>query len=141
MANGDLEFGSVDAWIASLKGAKGDKGDKGDPGAANITKGGIQAALGSTFTERVRALIPHFEAGFVEKPADLKNGEWYQFKFKTPFDDEQLDQPVVLVQPLLNDYRSFLVRNITSSGFEFRCNYTPDFLGMYYVKFGTSNYL
>lgn len=32
MANGDLEYGSVDAWIRSLKGAKGDKGDTGERG-------------------------------------------------------------------------------------------------------------
>lgn len=139
MANGDMEFGSVDAWIASLKGAKGDKGDPGVKGdAGTVDAGTIKSALGSTIMQRMQALLPHFEAAFVAKPADLKNGEWYQVKFKQQFDDVDLDKPVVLVQPLLNDYRYFLVRNITAQGFEFKCPYTPDFLGLYYVKFATA---
>lgn len=130
MANGDMKFGSVDAWIASLKGAKGDTG--------TVDAGTIKSALGSTTMQRMQALLPHFEAAFVAKPADLKNGEWYPVKFKQQFDDVDLDKPVVLVQPLLNDYRYFLVRNVTAQGFEFKCPYTPDFLGLYYVKFATS---
>lgn len=130
LANGDLEFGSVDAWLASLKGDKGDAG--------TVDAGTIKSALGDTIMQRMQALLPHFEAAFIAKPADLQNSEWYQVKFKQPFDDVDLDKPIVLVQPLLNDYRYFLVRNVTSQGFEFKCPYTPDFLGLYYVKFATA---
>ncbi len=128
---GDLRYGSVSAWLKTLK------GDKGDPGDATITKGGILGALGSTPQQRMQALLPHFEAAYWEKPADMQNNEWYRVNFQQAFDDVVLDKPVVFVQPLLADYRNFLVRNITYTGFEIRCNYTPDFQGLFYVKFGT----
>ena len=118
------------------QGTHGAKGDMGDTGT--VDAGIIKSALGSTIMQRMQALLPHFEAAFVAKPADLKNNEWYQVKFQQQFDDVDLDKPVVLVQPLLNDYRYFLVRNVTAQGFEFKCPYIPDFLGLYYVKFTTA---
>lgn len=36
MANGDLEYGSVDAWIRSLKGEKGEKGESGERGRDGV---------------------------------------------------------------------------------------------------------
>lgn len=52
MANGDLEYGSVDAWIRSLKGAKGDKGDTGERGPEGQRgepgQQGIQGPIGLT---------------------------------------------------------------------------------------------
>ena len=138
LAGGNLLYSDATAWLATLKGAKGDKGDTGDAGSATLTKGGVVGALGANPMQRMQAILPHFEAAFVPKPATLTNGEWFKVNFQTPFDDELLDKPIVMVTPLLNDYRNFLVRNITSTGFEIRVNYTPDFLGLYYIKFATA---
>lgn len=138
VADGGLQYPNEAAWVASLKGAKGDKGDTGDAGsgdAAALNAGAITKALGNSINERMRQLLPHFEAGFIPKPADMKNNEWVKVDFKQRFDDVEFGMPVLLVQPLLSDYRNFLVNNLTDTGFEIRCNYVPDFQGLYYVKF------
>lgn len=138
--DGDLRFGSVPEWLKSLHGAKGDKGDKGDTGdagTATLTKGGIVGALGGNSLARMQALLLDFEAVFVPKPADMKNNEWYTVNFKQQFDDIELTGGIVLVFPLLSDYRNLLVNKVTSTGFDIRCNYVPDFQGLYYLKFST----
>ena len=136
LAGGDLTYSNAQEWLATLKGAKGDKGDTGDAGNAALSANAITAALGKSINERMRQLLPHFEAGFIAKPAEMKNNEWIKVNFQRRFDDIEFEQPVLLVQPLLSDYRNFLVNNLTDTGFEIRCNYVPDFQGLYYVKFG-----
>lgn len=139
LAGGDLVYSSVQDWLATLKGAKGDRGDTGDAGsgggAAELTADAIKKALGDSVNKRMRLLLPHFEAGFIPKPDAMKNNEWIKVNFQQRFDDVESEMPVLLVQPLLSDYRNFLVNNLTGTGFEIRCNYVPDFQGLYYVKF------
>lgn len=135
LADGDLLYGSVSGWLQTLKGAKGDKGDTGDVGT--VTAGVIKGALGADSLQRMQQLLLDFEAVFVPKPADMKNNEWYTINFKQPFDDIDFTGGIVLVFPLLSDYRNFLVNQITSTGFSIRCNYVPDFQGLYYLKFST----
>lgn len=137
LADGGLVYPNAGAWIASLKGAKGDKGDTGDAGSATLTKGEVVGALGANSLARMQALMLDFEAVFVPKPADMKNNEWYTINFKQRFDDIELTGGIVLVFPLLSDYRNFLVNKVTSEGFDIRCNYVPDFQGLYYLKFST----
>lgn len=137
LADGDLIYGSVRDWLSSLKGAKGDKGDTGDAGTAQLSADAIKGALGSNSLARMQALLLDFEAVFVPKPADMKNNEWYTVNFQQRFDDIDLTDGIVLVFPLLSDYRNFLVNKITSKGFDIRCNYVPDFQGLYYLKFST----
>lgn len=136
LAGGDLVYSSVQDWLATLKGAKGDKGDAGS-GGAELTAGAIKDALGANSLARMQLLMLDFEAEFVPKPADMKNNEWYTINFKQRFDDIDLTGGIVLVFPLLSDYRNFLVNKITSTGFDIRCNYVPDFQGLYYLKFST----
>lgn len=136
LAGGGLVYSSVQDWLATLKGAKGDKGDAGS-GGAELTAGAIKGALGANSLARMQQLMLDFEAGFVPKPADMKNNEWYTINFKQQFDDIDLAGGIVLVFPLLSDYRSFIVNKITSTGFDIRCNYVPDFQGLYYLKFST----
>lgn len=135
-AGGNLVYSSVQDWLATLKGAKGDKGDAGS-GGAELTTGAIKGALGANSLARMQQLMLDFEAEFVPKPADMKNNEWYTINFKRQFDDIDLTGGIVLVFPLLSDYRNFLVNKITSTGFDIRCNYIPDFQGLYYLKFST----
>ena len=135
-AGGYLVYSSVQDWLATLKGAKGDKGDAGS-GGAELTAGAIKDALGANSLARMQQLMLDFEAEFVPKPADMKNSEWYTVNFKQQFDDIDLTGGIVLVFPLLSDYRTFIVNKITSVGFDIRCNYVPDFQGLYYLKFST----
>lgn len=132
LAGGNLLYSNEADWLATLKGAKG---DKGDAGTANLSADAITKALGNSITERLRRLLPHFEAGFIPKPNDMRNNEWIVVNFQQRFDDVNVERPVLLVQPLLSDYRNFLVGKLTDTGFEIRCNYVPDFQGLYYVKF------
>lgn len=104
---------------------------------AALTKAAVQGALGSTTLERVQALLPHFEAGFIEKPDGLADYTWWAVKFKEPYTGD-LDKLVVLVMPLLDSYAYFLVQNVTAEGFEFQCTRAAYLRGMYYTKFATA---
>ncbi len=137
LAGGNLLYSDTADWLATLKGAKGDKGDTGDAGTADLSAGAIKGALGADSLARMQQLMSDFEAAFVPKPADMKNNEWYTINFGQRFDDISLAGGIVLVFPLLSDYRNFLVNAITSTGFSIRCNYVPDFQGLYYLKFST----
>lgn len=102
-----------------------------------LTKAAVQGALGSTTLERVQALLPQFEAGFIEKPSGLADYTWWAVKFKEPYTGD-LDKLVVLVTPLLDSYAYFLVQNVTAEGFEFQCTRTAYLRGVYYTKFATA---
>lgn len=119
-------------------GAQGAAGAKGADGAAGtVTPDIIMQALGADPLVRMQAILPNFEVGYIERPTDLSNNQWYAVSFKTPFANFGIAKAQVYVQPLIGDYRQFVVRNVTATGFEFRTNYTPDFQGLFYVKFST----
>lgn len=144
--NLDVKIGTVttleadeEATVTAVKGAGGvtlnfgiPKGAKGEDGSAG--SGGLSAFELMALPERRTFLFPKFQCKYVPKPADMRNNEWLHIDFTQRFDD-QYDALHLQVTPILNDYRTFVVSNVTNTGFDVKCNYIPDFQGLFYMAF------
>lgn len=111
-------------------GVRGEKGDTGAPGASAPT---TQPVIGVSVGSR-SIMFPKFQAKYIPKPEAMKNNEWFHIDFETPF-DSIADVVHLQVTPILTGYRYLLVANVTSRGFDIQCNYTPEFVGLYYMAF------
>lgn len=144
--NLDVKIGTVttleadeEATVTAVKGAGGvtlnfgiPKGAKGEDGSAG--SGGLSAFELMSLPERRIFLFPKFQCKYVPKPADMRNNEWLHIDFTQRF-DAQDDVLHLQVTPILNDYRNFVVSNVTNTGFDVKCNYVPDFQGLFYMAF------
>jgi hypothetical protein len=116
-------------------GLPGQKGDTGAPGApAPITSPVIGVSVGSR-----SIMFPKFQVKYVPKPEAMKNNEWFHIDFETPF-DSIADVVHLQVTPILTGYRYLLVANVTYKGFDIQCNYTPEFVGLYYTAFASKQF-
>lgn len=117
-------------------GVPGEKGDTGAPGApgAPITQPVIGVSVGAR-----TIMFPKFQAKYVPKPDVMKNNEWFHINFETPF-DSIADEVHLQVTPILTGYRYLLVSNVTHKGFDIQCNYTPEFVGLYYTAFASAQF-
>lgn len=114
------------------QGNNGVKGDTGAPGAPAPT---TQPVIGVSVGSR-SIMFPKFQAKYVPKPEAMKNNEWFHIDFETPF-DSLADVLHLQVTPILTGYRYLLVSNVTHRGFDIQCNYTPEFVGLYYMAFAS----
>ena len=144
--NLDVKVGTVttleayeEATVTAVKGAGGvtlnfgiPKGAKGEDGSAGA--GGLSAFELMSLVQRRKLLFPKFQCKYVPKPAAMRNGEWLRIDFDSSF-DAQDDIVHLQVTPIISDYRSFLVSNVTHTGFDIKCNYAPDFQGLFYMAF------
>lgn len=145
--NLDVKIGTVttleadeEATVTAVKGAGGvtlnfgiPKGAKGEDGSAG-SGGGLSAFELMSLPERRKYLFPKFQCKYVPKPADMRNNEWLHIDFTQRF-DAQDDVLHLQVTPILNDFRNFVVSNVTNTGFDVKCNYVPDFQGLFYIAF------
>lgn len=145
--NLDVKIGTVttleadkEATVTAVKGAGGvtlnfgiPKGAKGEDGSAG-SGGGLSAFELMSLPERRKFLFPKFQCKYVPKPADMRNNEWLHIGFTQSFDTQD-DVLHLQVTPILNDYRNFVVSNVTNTGFDVKCNYVPDFQGLFYMAF------
>ena len=106
------------------------QGNTGATGAPALT---TQPVIGVSVGSR-NIMFPKFQAKYISRPVAMKNNEWLHINFETPF-DSIADVVHLQVTPILTGYRYLLVRNVTSSGFDIMCNYTPEFEGLYYMAF------
>lgn len=114
-------------------GQPGAKGDTGAPGAPAPT---AQPVIGVSVASR-SIMFPKFQAKYVPKPGAMKNNEWFHIDFETSF-DSITDIVHLQVTPVLVGYRHLLVSNVTHQGFDIQCNYTPEFVGLYYTAFASA---
>ena len=145
--NLDVKIGTVttleadeEATVTAVKGAGGvtlnfgiPKGAKGEDGSAG-SGGGLSAFELLSLPERRKFLFPKFQCKYVPKPAGIRNNEWLHIDFTQRF-DAQDDVLHLQVTPILGDYRNFVVSNVTNTGFDVKCNYVPDFQGLFYMAF------
>lgn len=124
-----LNFG-IPQGNNGLPGAKGDAGAPGAP--APITQSVVGVSVGSR-----GLMFPKFQAKYVPKPEAMKNNEWFHINFETSF-DSIADVVHLQVTPILTGYRYLLVSNVTAKGFDIQCNYTPEFVGLYYTAFASA---
>lgn len=115
------------------QGNNGLRGEKGDTGATGAPT--TQSVIGVSVGSR-SIMFPRFQAKYVPKPEAMKNNEWIRINFETPF-DSLADVVHLQVTPILTGYRYLLVSNVTSSGFDIQCNYTSEFVGLYYMAFAS----
>lgn len=109
------------------RGSQGAKGDTGDRG--KDASGG-----GAVSTASRRLMFPRYQHKYIPRPSAMKNNEWYTIKFDDRFDS--IGEVVHLqVTPIMSGYRSFLVNNVSSEGFDIMCNYVPEFVGLYYTAY------
>lgn len=144
--NLDVKIGTVttleadeEATVTAVKGAGGvtlnfgiPKGAKGEDGSAG--SGGLSAFELMSLPERREFLFPKFQCKYVPKPAGMRNNEWLHIDF-TPRFDAQDNVLHLQVTPIISDYRNFIVSNVTNTGFDIKCNYVPDFQGLFYMAF------
>lgn len=144
--NLDVKIGTVttleadeEATVTAVKGAGGvtlnfgiPKGAKGEDGSAG-SGGGLSAFELMSLSERRTFLLPKFQCTYVPKPANMRNNVWLHIDFTPRFDAQ--DVLHLQVTPIINDYRSFLVSNVTNTGFDIKCNYVSDFQGLFYMAF------
>lgn len=123
-----LNFG-IPQGNNGLPGAKGDTGATGAPAPTTQPVVGVSVGARSL-------MFPKFQAKYVPKPEAMKNNEWFHINFETPF-DSLADIVHLQVTPILTGYRYLLVANVTSTGFDIQCNYTPEFVGLYYMAFAS----
>ena len=116
-----------------LPGPKGDTGERGAP--APTTQPVVGVSVGAR-----TLMFPKFQAKYIPKPEAMKNNEWFHIAFETPF-DSIADIVHLQVTPVLTGYRYLLVSNVTNEGFDIQCNYTPEFIGLYYTAFASKQFI
>ena len=123
-----LNFG-IPQGNNGLPGPKGDTGERGTP--APTTQSVVGVSVGARTLR-----FPKFQAKYVPKPEAMRNNEWFHIDFETSF-DSVADVVHLQVTPILTGYRYLLVSNVTHKGFDIQCNYTPEFVGLYFMAFAS----
>lgn len=108
-------------------------GSAASGGGAGSGTGTAGAVVGVSVGART-LMFPKYQHKYVPRPSAMKNNEWYTIKFDSAFDS--IAEIVHLqVTPIMSGYRSFLVNNVTTEGFDIMCNYVPEFVGLYYTAY------
>jgi hypothetical protein len=100
----------------------------GLPKGAAGAKGADAAGGGLTKTADA---YKEYQSGYVERPAGMENNQWVVITFPKPF----TEVPTLFCQPILDEVRFFLVKDVTATGYSIRCNYIGSLAGWYYEAF------
>jgi len=102
-------------------------------GATELNASNILKALGMYPIQRIQALLPQFEAGYIdlstisEAPVNIT--------FKTPFKGIAPEKRVVVLSYVRTDGSSAYIREVLDTGFRLGSDYPQGLIGVSYIKF------
>lgn len=102
-------------------------------GATELNASNILKALGIYPIQRIQALLPQFEAAYVDLSTTSEAP--INITFKTPFKDIAPEKRIVVPSYVRTDGSSVYIQEVTNTGFRLGSDYPLGLIGVSYIKF------